>query len=686
MMKRILLPLAVLCFATQAQAQLSENFDNYTVGSYIGVVSPAWTTWSGTTGGSEDAQINNVQANSGNNSIYFNSTSQNGGPQDVVLPFGGPYNVGDFTYSQSMYIPTGKGAYFNFQADATIGNTWALDFYFIDDNNFYVTDPAGGTIVISGTYTSDQWFDVKMQLDLTTNNWEMLINNTTVGSFANTVNRIASIDLYPTNSSYGGNGLSTFWIDDVSYSYTPYTLLTLNGATINVQLDGPAINGGSRKPEVTIRNLGTNAITSFDITVDYNGTPITQTVSNVNIPSLDTYTIVLTQSITLVPSATSMTATISNVNGGGADMDPADDAKTVNFTPITPAAGKVVIVEEGTGTWCGWCPRGTVAMDYLAHDYEGFAAGIAVHNGDPMVNSVYDAGMSTRISGYPSALVNRGTAIDPSEIFGPVISDLVIAPNAVLTNGARYDAVTNILEVSVTADFVNAISGDWRLACVITEDSVHGTDSQYGQANYYSGSSSLIGLDGTDWMNLPSKVPASQMVYDHVARAIAPGFNGYQNSFPASVNANDQHTVNFWFQLEEGFDIDKMHIVSMLIKPGGSIDNGGTATVDEAIANGFVSGPNVSTTEYLNGPDDMLKIYPNPAHGDFTNLVINATNNNVSVSILDVNGKTVYSKELSTQKDETQILPISTSNFAEGLYLVRVVDGQKTQTQKLIVK
>ncbi|MGB1311865.1 MAG: GmrSD restriction endonuclease domain-containing protein, partial [Leucothrix sp.] len=91
------------------------------------------------------------------------------------------------------------------------------------------------------------------------------------------------------------------------------------------------------------------------------------------------------------------------------------------------------------------------------------------------------------------------------------------------------DANTNILEVSVTADFVEAVSGDWRLACVITEDSVHGTDAQYGQVNYYSGSQSLIGLDGIDWMNLPSTVPASQMVYDHVARAIAPGFDGYKN-------------------------------------------------------------------------------------------------------------------------------------------------------------
>ncbi|WP_417612901.1 T9SS type A sorting domain-containing protein [Owenweeksia hongkongensis] len=685
-MKKLLLSTALLMVAAGAQAQLSENFDSYNVGDYIGVVSPAWTTWSSTTGGAEDAQINNIQSNSGNNSIYFNSTAANGGPQDVVLPFGGAHNVGDFSYSQSMYIPTGKGAYFNFQADATIGNTWALDFYFVDDNSFYVSDPGAGLTVITGTFPSDQWFDVKMEIDLTTNSWEMFINNVSVGSFSNAVNRIASIDFYPTNSNNGGNGLSTFWIDDVSYTYTPYTLLSLNGAAINAEFNGPAINGAARNPEVTIRNLGTTAITSFDIAVDYNGSTISQTVSNVHIPSLDTYTIELSQSVTLTPTANNMVATISNVNGNGADMDPSDDAKTINFTSITPATGKVVIVEEATGTWCGWCPRGTVAMDYLAHDYKGFAAGIAVHNGDPMVNQVYDAGMGNRISGYPSALVDRGSVIDPSDIFSPVLTNLVVAPKAILTNGARYDAASNILEVSVTADFVDAVSGDWRLACAITEDSVHGTESGYGQSNYYSGSQSLVGLNGVDWQNLPSKVPASQMVYDHVARAIAPSFAGYQNSFPASVNANDQHTVNFWFQLEAEFDIDKMHIISMLIKPGGTIDNGGVASVDEAIANGFVSGPNVGVTEYFDGPHDMLNIYPNPANGNFTNLVINAKSSSVAITIVDVNGKTVFAKQLDTPQNETEVLPISTAYFSEGLYLVRVVDGQNTQTQKLIVQ
>lgn len=683
-MNRKLLALALSAGMLSTHAQYSENFDSYTVGAYIGVQSSAWTTWSSTVGGSEDAQINNVQSNSPSNSIYFNSTAANGGPQDVVLPFGGMHNLGQFTYSHSMYIPSGKGAYFNFQADATIGNTWAMDFYFIDDNNYYVT--AGGATVASGTYSSDQWIDFAMDIDLSTNQWEMSLNGVVVATFANSVNRIASIDFYPTNSSYGGNGLSTFWIDDVAYQHFPYVLPAENGAVINIDLNGPAINGASRNPKVEVRNLGLQPITSFDITLDYNGSQITQSVTGVNIASLGTYEVELNQSATLTSSATSISATISNVNGNGADADPSDDTKTVNFNAITPAAGKVVIVEEATGTWCGWCPRGTVAMDILGHDYKGFAAGIAVHNNDPMVNAVYDNGIGNFIAGYPSALVNRGSDIDPSEIFAPVMTDLVVAPTAVLTNGARYDAITGLLEVSVTADFAASVSGDWRLACVITEDSVTGTASGYGQANYYSNSSSLIDRNGIDWQNLPNPVPASQMVYDHVARAISPSFEGYQNSFPATVNANDQHTVNFWIPINAEWDMDKMHIVSMLIKPNGEIDNGGEATYSEAVANGFVAGPNVSVVEYFDAPDKSLNVYPNPSRNEVTYLTVNGRSEEFTVSVMDINGKQVYQQTVTDQIGVPTALQINTANLANGIYMIKLVDGRNIYTEKLVVE
>lgn len=45
---------------------------------------------------------------------------------------------------------------------------------------------------------------------------------------------------------------------------------------------------------------------------------------------------------------------------------------------------KKVWVEEATGTWCGWCPRGEVYMNYLYAKYPEHFVGIAVHQKDPM--------------------------------------------------------------------------------------------------------------------------------------------------------------------------------------------------------------------------------------------------------------------------------------------------------------
>ncbi len=134
----------MLAFSISAQT-FSDNFDSYSVGDYIGVVGTDWTTWSGTTGGAEDAQVTDAQASSNPNSIYFVSTAATGGPQDVVLNFGGEYAVGNFLFEASFFVETNKGAYFNFQAKETIGSEWALDCYMVNDGNIYFT--SGGTVM-----------------------------------------------------------------------------------------------------------------------------------------------------------------------------------------------------------------------------------------------------------------------------------------------------------------------------------------------------------------------------------------------------------------------------------------------------------------------------------------------------------------------------------------------------------
>src|SRR4051812_28481809 len=120
---------ALFSSALLAQASFSDDFEGYSAGNYIGAVSPNWTTWDGITGGTEDTQVNNTMNNtaSGSKSVYYSSSLAAGGPQDCVLPFGGQYNTGTFTYQMDMFVESNKGAYFNFQGNTTLGQSFAME-------------------------------------------------------------------------------------------------------------------------------------------------------------------------------------------------------------------------------------------------------------------------------------------------------------------------------------------------------------------------------------------------------------------------------------------------------------------------------------------------------------------------------------------------------------------------------
>ena len=101
-----------------------------------------------------------------------------------------------------------------------------------------------------------------------------------------------------------------------------------------------------------------------------------------------------------------------------------------------------------------------------------------------MTNADYDNGMAPYISGYPSGMVDRGSDINPANFKQDFLQRIIIEPNGIITNGAEL--VGNILKVNLTVNFQNAVSGNYKLACVLVEDSVTGTSNQYYQSNSYS--------------------------------------------------------------------------------------------------------------------------------------------------------------------------------------------------------
>ncbi len=663
--------MSLLLSAGLSAQVFTDDFESYTAGNDLASSSSDWTTWSGNAGGSDDVEIANDQASSGSNSLYFASTSQSGGPTDIVLPFASVYNTGDFSFQTEFRVGSGKNAYFNFQANATIGQTWGLSCNF-NSNGTFALDNTDAGILLEGSYTQGSWLTLKMEADLNTGSWEVFIDNVSQGTFQNPILPVASINIYPLQ----GSG---FWMDDVEYNHTAYALVDKNLGMIQVSnLTGLA--GQVRHPNATVRNLGTTTITSFDLVIDYNGTQVTEQITGVNINSLDVYELDFTNSVTLQSGSNDLTISISNVNGAGSDDDASDDELTLNIDPLVPAAGKVVLVEEATGTWCGFCPRGAVFMDQMSDDYGHFFAGIAVHNGDPMANSMYDGGLNSMIDGYPSAVVERGSDIDPSDIENPFLNKIMQAPKVWLENGAELTA--DSLLVSVKVSLQEALSGNYKIACAITQDEMSGTTSGWAQSNYYS--SGDFGAMG-GYEDLPATVPASDMVYNHVGRAISPTFEGYHNAFANANMAGDEVTFNFSFPIQSDWDTEKMHIIAFVNEPNGATDNASHTTVNEAIDAGYESGVKILDVEELSFNSSKTSLYPNPAQDlSYVQLSLNKEQD-VTVILKNIQGQTISEKNYGMLQGTYQ-LPIETLQLASGIYLVDVKTGSEVQSLKLVIE
>ena len=102
----------------------------------------------------------------------------------------------------------------------------------------------------------------------------------------------------------------------------------------------------------------------------------------------------------------------------------------------------------------------------------------------------------------------------------------------------------------------------------MVEDGVTGTSNtvnqllDYDQTNYYANNAN--GAMG-GFESLPDPVPASQIVYNFVARAILGGFYGAENSVPDALNAGEDFEFTFTYQVPTAFDATKMKAIVFIL-------------------------------------------------------------------------------------------------------------------------
>jgi len=475
--------------------------------------------------------------------------------------------------------------------------------------------------------------------------------------------------LYITGNLYN---VDYWYIDDIEISIP----LALDAKLKSVSLPSYAAIGAEVFVQGTVSNEGSTPVTSFDVSYNVNGgASQVYSVTGINLALGEVYAFTHNVPFTLNEAGSYEVITnIENVNGT-TDMDPSNDTLTSYVGAVAFIPDKKVFAEEATGTWCGWCVRGICFMDYMAETYPDTWIGVAVHNGDPMVNAIYDEAISSIIPnfpGYPSGTIDRSgdNYYDPSEFEAGYLERMnAISPATIDIVNFSWNDETRVVSFDLESEFVVDIHNELRFGVVITEDSLYGTASGWAQGNYYSGGGNgpMCGFE-----DMPGTIPAAQMHYDHVARVILDSPYGTQGSLPSEILAGQIHSYNYTYTIPEAWRYEKLHFIGLLID---------MATGE--VLNANVISNYVGIKEMVQ--DHSIKVYPNP-FADFTNLEFSLDKRAVvKLDVCNFLGITVYSEATREYPAGSHNIRINSSSMSSGVYIIKLTVDNQTYTHKISV-
>lgn len=317
------------------------------------------------------------------------------------------------------------------------------------------------------------------------------------------------------------------------------------------------------------------------------------------------------------------------------DVNTDNNTLTKSFSVLYLNAQRTLVVcEEGTGTWCGYCPGAAMGLDELVENNWPVAV-IAYHNGDDYETEEGIERLSFyEVAGYPTVIFDGVESIAGGsssesmyESYLPVVQDRLSIPAAASIEFYAMSIIENTLSVTVFIESGSPISGDnIVLQAVLTES--HIPESWQGQ----------------DELNF-------------VERTMLQGSTG------ASIDLSDQTE---WV------------IINLDLNPAWIKTN------SELVV--FVQ--NLDTKEIYNGNkvdlitvsikenEKWIGIYPNPAR-DFITI---SNCGDAEVNIYTVQGQKVLTKNISGQSAKLDV-----SKLKSGMHVLEIIIDGKRYTEKILI-
>ena len=288
-----------------------------------------------------------------------------------------------------------------------------------------------------------------------------------------------------------------------------------------------------------------------------------------------------------------------------------------------------VVLEEFTGTWCGYTPAANLALAAYQEEFGDQLIIINAHHGrtndedprlnavDPMELSDYEELYSLSGGRYPSCTLNRIPRWGNEYSYYPLyegegqgtfnlnvnIAKILAKPMpAAIEVGAEWtDDNKNAINIYTRTTFeLNASELPLQIGYVLLEDGLSGEGEEWAQANFYSGIESIEDRALKELTKLPALITGQE--YNNVAVAAWGPYKGVdgslvgpyavgksiEGSYTADITGN-QHIQNK----------DNLSVVALLVnKEDGTIINAAKCKIGDTLPPTDITSVRTTTNAY----------------------------------------------------------------------------------------
>ena len=428
----------------------------------------------------------------------------------------------------------------------------------------------------------------------------------------------------------------------------------------------------------TVFNFGTDTIQTINFNYAVNGdSTVTTLLTGLSIAMFDD--VILTSGTTWNPPQSGhydLKIWMSDINGNP-DMNNLNDTLSFTVTVLDTIITKRVLVEQATGTWCQFCPDGTVVMKDILQSYPN-AIGVTIHNGDSMAFPDGNIVNSAFVTGYPAGMVDRVRFDDQSAVgfsrgaWKVKTEERLGIPIPVHVSATHtYDMATRVVNITVRAAFYEDMEGDFRFNCYIVEDSLTGIGTGWNQANYYDN------IQGHPMYGLGN--PIIGYVHDYVTRNMLGGPWGSSGTIPSVVPKRSVYERNYTFTLPARYRPHHISLVPLVQMFSTNVNNREILNSNKYKLDYHIGMEKAETFS-------LLSLYPNPATDQISLDYMLTEPANMQVQVLNLTGQVQMVENLGLVPAGNNSVNINTAALAAGYYLIRVSSCNNSTVYPFIKK